>query len=95
MRVEVAGILTRLYGFSAREREVIAAVARGEPTKFIAASLGVSPHTVTEHLERACHKLGVRGRKALIAKLFFEGYAPELGNARPTIAAQATSLAAG
>lgn len=87
MALEVATILTRLYGFSAREREVVAAVARGEATKTIAAALGVSPHTVTEHIERACDKLGVRGRKALVAKLFFEGYAPKLGNAKPTIAA--------
>lgn len=83
MPLEVATILTRLYGFSAREREVIAAVARGEPTKTIALTLGVSPHTVTEHIDRACHKLGVSGRKALVAKLFFECYAPTLFDAKP------------
>jgi DNA-binding CsgD family transcriptional regulator len=75
MPQEVAKVLTRLYAFSARERQVLAAVARGEPTKSIAAGLGVSPHTVTEHIERACAKIGVRGRKALLAKLFFDGYA--------------------
>jgi DNA-binding CsgD family transcriptional regulator len=76
MAQEVAKVLTRLYAFSAREREVLAAVARGEATKSIAAALGVSPHTVTEHIQRACDKIGVRGRKALLAKLFFDGYAP-------------------
>jgi DNA-binding CsgD family transcriptional regulator len=75
---EVATLLTRLYGLSAREREVVAAVARGESTKEIAAALGVSPHTVLEHLDRACGKIGARGRKALLAKLFFDGYAPLL-----------------
>jgi DNA-binding CsgD family transcriptional regulator len=75
MPAEVAGTLTQLYGFSTREREIIAAVARGDATKTIAAELGVSPHTVTEHIERACGKLGVRGRKALVAKLYFESYA--------------------
>lgn len=85
MPLEVAALLTQLYGFSAREREVIAAVARGEATKNIAASLGLSPHTVTEHIDRACDKLGVRGRKALVAKLFFEGYAPHLRSSKPTI----------
>jgi DNA-binding CsgD family transcriptional regulator len=88
--VEVAGILSQLYGFSAREREVVAAVTRGDATKTIAADLGVSPHTVTEHIDRACYKLGVRGRKALIAKLFFDGYAPTLNSAKPTIT-QATA----
>lgn len=73
---EIAALLTQLYGLSAREREVVAAVARGESTKEIAASLGVSVHTVVEHVERACHKIGVRGRKALLAKLFFDGYSP-------------------
>jgi DNA-binding CsgD family transcriptional regulator len=61
------------YDLSAREREVVAAVVRGEPTKCIAASLGISPHTVAEHLERACAKVGVRGRKALVARLFLDG----------------------
>jgi DNA-binding CsgD family transcriptional regulator len=75
---EMATILTRLYDLSEREREIIAAVARGNSTKRIAALLGVSPHTVTEHIERACQKIGVRGRKALIARLFFDGYAPML-----------------
>ncbi|HEX2693208.1 MAG TPA: helix-turn-helix transcriptional regulator [Gemmatimonadaceae bacterium] len=88
--VEVAAILSQLYGFSAREREVVAAVTRGDATKTIAADLGVSPHTVTEHIDRACYKLGVRGRKALIAKLFFDGYAPTLNSAKPTIT-QATA----
>ncbi|HET9983157.1 MAG TPA: LuxR C-terminal-related transcriptional regulator [Longimicrobiales bacterium] len=79
---ERAAILTRLYDLSRREREVTAAVARGESTKRIAARLGVSPHTVKEHLDRACAKIGVRGRKALVAKLFFDGYAPGLAAER-------------
>ena len=76
---EIASLLTHLYHLSAREREVVAGVARGQSTKAIAASLGVSSHTVIEHIERACHKIGVRGRKALLAKLFFDGYAPFIG----------------
>jgi len=69
-------VLTSRYDLSLREREVVAAVTRGESTKAIAESLGVSPHTVIEHIDRACRKIGVRGRKALIAKLFFDGSAP-------------------
>lgn len=82
---EIATILTGLYALSPREREVIAAVARGEATKSIAESLKLSPHTVTEHIQRACDKIGVRGRKALIARLFFDGYAPTLKAEKPTI----------
>ncbi|HKN68703.1 MAG TPA: LuxR C-terminal-related transcriptional regulator [Gemmatimonadaceae bacterium] len=80
---EVGSMRTTLYDLSAREREVVAAVARGESTKAIAESLGVSPHTVIEHIDRACRKIGVRGRKALIAKLFFDGYAPVLASTLP------------
>ena len=77
-RREIAPLLGRLYGLSEREREVVAAIARGEPTKCIAVSLGVSTHTIEEHLERACRKIGVRGRKALVARLFIDGHAPSL-----------------
>lgn len=77
---EVASMLTTLYDLSGREREVVASVARGDSTKAIADSLGLSPHTVIEHIDRACHKIGVRGRRALIAKLFFDGYAPLLAS---------------
>jgi DNA-binding CsgD family transcriptional regulator len=82
---EIANVLTRLYALSPREREVIAAVARGEATKCIAETLKLSPHTVTEHIQRACDKIGVRGRKALIARLFFDGYAPTLKAEKPTL----------
>ena len=71
----VAPALGLRYDLSAREREVVAAVVRGEPTKCIAAQLGISPYTVAEHLDRACAKVGVRGRKALVAKLFLDGRA--------------------
>jgi DNA-binding CsgD family transcriptional regulator len=70
----VAPALGWRYDLSAREREVVAAVVRGEPTKCIAAQLGISPYTVAEHLDRACVKVGVRGRKALVARLFLDGY---------------------
>ena len=42
------------------------------PVASLAATLGISPYTVAEHLDRACAKVGVRGRKALVAKLFLD-----------------------
>jgi DNA-binding CsgD family transcriptional regulator len=80
-RREVAPLLFRLYGLSPREREVLVWVVRGEPTKRIAHLLGLSAHTVQEYLDKACDKVGVRGRKALVAKLFHDGFAPRLGGA--------------
>jgi DNA-binding CsgD family transcriptional regulator len=73
LRHETAAMLERLHSLSEREREVVVAAARGDSTKRIAAQLCVSPHTVEEHMERACRKIGVRGRKALVAKIFVDG----------------------
>lgn len=73
-----AMILTRLYGLTPREREVLGLLLQGNSTKRIAAQLALSPYTVQNHLDHACDKVGVRGRKALIARLFFDGYAPSL-----------------
>lgn len=75
---DAASILTRLYGLSRREREVVALAAKGASTKEIAARLNLSPYTVQDHFGHACEKVGVRGRKALLAKLFFDHYAPGL-----------------
>jgi DNA-binding CsgD family transcriptional regulator len=77
-RQEVGPLLFRLYGLSPREREVIVWVVRGEPTKRIATHLGLSVHTVQDYLDKACDKVGVRGRKALVARLFRDGFAPSL-----------------
>jgi DNA-binding CsgD family transcriptional regulator len=70
--------LVRLYGLSPRERQILLLAARGESTKGIAARLGLSTYTVQDHLGNACTKVGVRGRKALLAKIFFDAYAPAL-----------------
>lgn len=77
-RRDVAPLLATLYGLSPREREVLTLVARGLSTKEIATRLGISGYTVQEHLSHASDKVGVRGRRALLARLFFDGYAPRL-----------------
>lgn len=77
-RREVAPLLAKLYGLSPREREVLTLVARGLSTKEIAKRLGISGYTVQEHLSHASDKVGVRGRRALLARLFFDAYAPRL-----------------
>lgn len=50
-----------------REREVLAAVARGERNKEIAHRLGISERTVKAHLDSVYNKLGVDSRAAAIA----------------------------
>ncbi len=80
---ERAALLSRLYGLSSRERQVTALVVRGLSTKRIARRLGISPHTVKEHIERASAKIGVSGRKALVARLYFDAFAPPLSGDAP------------
>ncbi|HEV2148363.1 MAG TPA: helix-turn-helix transcriptional regulator [Longimicrobiaceae bacterium] len=72
---DASPFLSQAYGLTPREREVLLLVVRGESTKRIAARLGLSVYTVQDHLEHACEKVGVRGRKALVAKIFLDGYA--------------------
>jgi len=38
----------------------------------------ISEYTVQEHLSNAFDKVGVRGRRALIKRLFFDNLYPEL-----------------
>jgi DNA-binding CsgD family transcriptional regulator len=63
-------LLAQRYGLSPRERQVIGHLFRGESNKRIAAGMGLSIHTVQDHLDRACAKVGARGRRALLAKLY-------------------------
>lgn len=52
-----------------RERDVVALAATGQPSKQIAAHLGLSARTVDNHLGHAYAKLGVRDRAELAAVL--------------------------
>lgn len=57
-----------------REREVLAAVARGERSKEIAYRLGISERTVKAHLASIYNKLGVDSRAAAIAVAAQKGW---------------------
>ena len=49
-------------GLTVREVEVLAQVARGGTTKAIGATLGISPKTAGNHIERIYQKIGVSSR---------------------------------
>ncbi len=59
-----------------RESEVLAAVARGERSKEIAAHLGISERTVKAHLASIYEKLGVDSRAGAIAAAAQRGLLP-------------------
>lgn len=52
-------------GLSPREREIVAAVARGLSNRDIASATGIAQQTVKNHLSSIFHKLNVRSRVQL------------------------------
>jgi DNA-binding CsgD family transcriptional regulator len=69
---EVAWLRTAAYGLSGREQEVVALVARGLSTGQISRTLFISEYTVQDHLSNVFEKVGVRGRRALVKRLYLE-----------------------
>jgi DNA-binding CsgD family transcriptional regulator len=75
---ELAWLRVSAYGLSKRERAVLDLVVQGASTREISRALYISEYTVQEHLSNAFDKVGVRGRRALIKRLFFDNLYPEL-----------------
>lgn len=70
----LAPLLMLMYGLTTREQEVTQLVLRGGSTTEIAQTLGVSPHTVQQHLKSIFDKTDVSSRGELVAKIFFDCY---------------------
>src|ERR671929_191413 len=75
---ELAWLRASAFGLSERERAVVDLVVQGASTKEISQALYISEYTVQEHLSNVFDKVGVRGRRALIKRLFFDNLYPEL-----------------
>ncbi len=80
---ELAPLVADAYGLTDRERAVTELVARGHATAEIAARLHLSPYTVQDHLKAIFDKVGVGSRGELVARLFFDHYAPRLTDGTP------------
>ncbi len=70
----IAPLLMSIYGLTKREEEVTQAVLRGGTTTGLAKELGVSPHTVQQHLKSIFDKSDVNSRGELVAKIWFDCY---------------------
>jgi DNA-binding CsgD family transcriptional regulator len=75
---ELAWLRASAYGLSERERAVVDLVVQGASTREISQALCISEYTVQEHLSNVFDKVGVRGRRALIKRLFFDNLYPDL-----------------
>jgi DNA-binding CsgD family transcriptional regulator len=67
---EVLGLVSRAYGLSARERELVGLLLQGRATREVAKQLAISEYTVQDHLKSVFEKVGVRSRHELITDLF-------------------------
>ncbi len=75
---ELAPLIADAYGLTDRERRVTELVAQGLPTADIGQRLHVSVYTVQDHLKSIFDKTGAGSRGELVARLFFDHYAPRL-----------------
>lgn len=70
-KLEARGGLTTL---TTREVELLELLTQGLRTKAIAATLGISDHTVKVHIRSVYEKLGVHGRAAALAEALRRGF---------------------
>jgi DNA-binding CsgD family transcriptional regulator len=71
---DLVPLLALGYRLTQREQQVLQFLARGMTTTEITAGLGISAHTVRDHIKALFGKVGVRSRAELVARIFAEHY---------------------
>lgn len=71
---DLAPLIALAYRITAREQEVLQFIARGFTTADMARHLGISQHTVRDHVKALFTKVGVRSRTELVARVFADHY---------------------
>jgi DNA-binding CsgD family transcriptional regulator len=80
---ELAPLIADAYGLTDRERRVTELVSQGLSTNDIGQRLHLSAYTVQDHLKSIFDKTGAGSRGELVARLFFDHYAPRLQTTEP------------
>ena len=80
---ELAPLIADAYELTDRERAVTQLVAQGSTTEAIANRLYISRWTVQDHLKSIFEKVGVSSRGELVARIYFDHYAPRLADEAP------------
>jgi len=73
---DLAPLIIAAYGLTARESQVTQRLLLGAPTKEIAAGLGISGHTVNDHIKTIFDKTGSRSRGDLLGRIYATHYSP-------------------
>lgn len=75
---ELMPLLLAAYALTGRESQITQLVLLGHPTREIATALGISPHTVQQHLKGVFEKVGVHSKRELAARIWVQQYWPRM-----------------